>query len=1263
MLKLLRRLGHYVAYLIAAAVIAVSLVALGLRLWIMPDIDRFRPQIEALAGEAIGLPVRIGVLRADWQGLTPRLRLEDVRFEPPGQPPPLILPRVEAKVSWSSLLFAELRLSSMEITNPSLVVRLDKQRIVHVAGVPVNTPGGDSVFLDWLLRQRLVAVRQGTLVWQDELLGAPPLTLEDLDLVLFNRLNRHRLGLLARPPQEVAQRLDLRGDFRGRTVSRLKEFTGQLYARLDGGSAEALRTWAPWAQESVKSGTGSLRCWLDIAEGRVKGLLGDVQLDRVRLGLAEDLADIVFEQFTGRVGWRQEKDGQDYFVERLSFVSPQGERAGPSSVRMHLVPTPEGKVKSLDVETEDLRLEALTALSGAVPLPRPAHDLIERLKPRGLVKRLRLHWEDARHYDLSASLQDAGVSQSAELPGLTGVSAEIEANGEGGRAEIRSRGLELDYPKVFRHPLNFDRLDTDVLWEAQPKGGHVLRIEDLRMANAELEGDGRARITLSPGASPLLDIRAHLKRGEGKAVWRYLPRVVGDQTYEWVKASILGGQSPDTRLVLKGPVDRFPYEQGGGEFLVSIQVRDALLEYAPGWPRIEGIHGLLEFRGRGMTIQAQRGRILDTEVGPVSGILPDLHAVEDISLVIRGQARGRTAAFLDFVRQSPVFDYTGRFTEHMRAGGSGVLQLQLDLPLHHIDDTRVQGEYRLAGNSLTPDKGLPTLTDINGSLVFTKTALHGQQIAARLHGQPIRVDISSEKGGLVRAGLQGRLAAADLAQWLPPAVAKRLRGSVAYQAEASLRQRKVALTLNSDLTGLAIDYPAPLGKAAEQAVHLSVGTAEAGIGEARQYQIRYGGRATARVAQVGDGDTRIGVQFGEGEARVPEGHGIVLRGTLQSLDLDAWRRIADEPGEPLPVRDVNLSLTELLLLDRRYQDINIQAKPVRKGWWIKLASHRVQGEVTYDEAIGLPGKRLLARFERLALPKAETPEVKLREETLLEMPRSIDLTVQSLSVAGRELGSVKSRLEAEKTGLRVRELVWTTPESRMNGGGWLSASPQRMTQFDIDLEVTDLAGFMTRLGLPKDIQGGVATLQGSIGWLGRPENFELDRLNGNLKAKLKNGRFLKLDPGAGRLLGILSLQALPRRAVLDFRDVFSEGYSFDQIVGDVHIDRGVLYLPELKIDGPSAKVQMNGKVDLNRETQTLRLTIQPRLEDTMAVAGAILGGPVVGVGALVASKLLQNPLGKAATFEYMVQGGWAEPVVKRLPRPKPPEGEAPAGLH
>jgi len=150
------------------------------------------------------------------------------------------------------------------------------------------------------------------------------------------------------------------------------------------------------------------------------------------------------------------------------------------------------------------------------------------------------------------------------------------------------------------------------------------------------------------------------------------------------------------------------------------------------------------------------------------------------------------------------------------------------------------------------------------------------------------------------------------------------------------------------------------------------------------------------------------------------------------------------------------------------------------------------------------------------------------------------------------------------------------------------------------------------------------------------------------------GQFTKIDPGIGKLLGVLSLQALPRRITLDFRDVFSEGFAFDDINGDFSIDDGQMHTDDLKLVGPAAAVAIKGDLDLARETQRLTVRVQPALSSSVSAGAAVLFianplvGAAVGAGALLAQKLFNNPIDQMFSYDYRVTGPWVDPVVERV---------------
>jgi uncharacterized protein YhdP len=203
------------------------------------------------------------------------------------------------------------------------------------------------------------------------------------------------------------------------------------------------------------------------------------------------------------------------------------------------------------------------------------------------------------------------------------------------------------------------------------------------------------------------------------------------------------------------------------------------------------------------------------------------------------------------------------------------------------------------------------------------------------------------------------------------------------------------------------------------------------------------------------------------------------------------------------------------------------------------------------------------------------------------------------------------------------------------------------TDVTVKLDVSDVGKFFGRLGWPNSVKGGTAKLEGPLAWSGNPTRFDIPSLSGQLKLEARDGQFRQIEPGVGKLLGILSLQALPKRVTLDFRDVFSKGFRFDHITADVNIAAGIADTKNFLMQGSAARVAMHGQVDLARETQNLLVRVTPSLSESIAIAGAIVN-PAIGVAALIAQKALKDPFSQLASFDYSVTGSWAEPVVARI---------------
>ena len=257
--------------------------------------------------------------------------------------------------------------------------------------------------------------------------------------------------------------------------------------------------------------------------------------------------------------------------------------------------------------------------------------------------------------------------------------------------------------------------------------------------------------------------------------------------------------------------------------------------------------------------------------------------------------------------------------------------------------------------------------------------------------------------------------------------------------------------------------------------------------------------------------------------------------------------------------------------------------------------------------------------------------------------------MDDLTLKGKQLGRLELLAQQHGRDWLLERMHITNPDGVLTADGkWNMAAGKVQTQVNLKLEISDAGKILARSGYPNSVKNGSGKLEGEFIWQGGPDEFSHATLDGILKLDAGKGQFMKIDTGIGKLLGILSLQALPKHITLDFTDVFSEGFAFDSITGTAQIKQGVLSTNDFRIDGSAAKVTMLGQVDLNRETQNLRIRILPTVGNSVSLLGAFTAGPMVGIGTFIVNKLLREPLDKLASFEYNVTGTWADPNVVKM---------------
>jgi uncharacterized protein (TIGR02099 family) len=1268
---------RFAATAAAAMLVAFALAVVVLRYGIFPRIDDYRGDIEASVSRASGMAVTIADVDAGWQGLRPQLTLTGVRIADRRGKAAFALERADIAVSWWSLLAGDLRFSDVDLYSPNLDLRRGADGRIYLADKPLGGEPGedDGALAAWLLAQPRLGIHNAALSWRDEQSGAPPVSLRGVEIALRKQGARHRIGLNATPPPELAARLDVRADLALSQPAGRWQVAGTVYVQTDRADIARLRSHLP-LPETLRSATGSLRLWLEIEPGRVREVVADLDLRGAKAQLAADALPLELATLAGRVVYREEPGGFHAGTRGLRFRTASGLESAAAAFSLTLGRDRKGAARG-EVRADGIDLKIATALLDYRPVPREAKAQVLRFAPRGRLTGSSLVWTgespaQATSLALKARFENLAINAVEGYPGVTGLTGELEGDEKAGRLRLASRGFTFEAQRFFAAPLAFDAADAEAT-RRRAAGGLEVRILDATLSNADVaisaagtwqsvaEQEGRR----SPGR---VNLTGRIERARLGALPSYLPNAIAE-TRSWLEKAIEAGEAKGGRFELAGDLWDFPFRGGqGGRFLAESPITGARLRYHPAWPAVERIEGDIRLANESIEVRAAQAAVYSSRLVKTRAFIADMGANPPL-LELDGIAETTGGDSVRFLRETPLVEGPGAFTKAVAVEGAARAKIRIAYPLWGRDPVRVKGEYAFDGATASVGRSL-ALTGVKGTLAFTERSVSAPALAGTMFGQPAMLRLSTQSDGAVLTQLEGRLDAKALAAFVPQAFSRRMAGSTEWKARVVSGVQGTELRVDSSLAGLVIGLPEPFAKTAAQARSLAVVIRQLGT-DAEETRATLEGGIHARINRAGPGDParwQAALRFGSPPQDEPARDGLWLYGAVDRFDLDAWLAALEPPAgaaaatdapPALELRGLDLAIGTLHYTGRDFRQM--QANLVREEgeWRGSLLAPALAGQVAYDPRGRGRIKARLARFQLAASREGESgPEPPApADETLPDL----DIVAERFDFRGKWLGRLEFVARQEGADWRIDRLDIANGHARLASRGvWRRTGPGPVTRLDVKLESSNLNRLLGQFGHGDQVSRGEAKLEGQLVWPGYPYEFALSRLSGQFRLEAAKGQFARIEPGAGKLLGLLSLQSIPRRVLFDFRDVFSDGFAFDRISGDVKLAQGTLSTQDFEIAGPSAFASLAGEVSLPRETQNLTLRVVPEVGEGVAIAATVLGTPVMGLTTLLVQKLLQNPLGKAVSYEYLVTGAWDNPSVTRLSAASPREPAGPA---
>jgi uncharacterized protein (TIGR02099 family) len=719
------------------------------------------------------------------------------------------------------------------------------------------------------------------------------------------------------------------------------------------------------------------------------------------------------------------------------------------------------------------------------------------------------------------------------------------------------------------------------------------------------------------------------------------------------------------------------------------------------WPIMDNVNGDIVFDRLNFKVNGASGKWGNTPFTQIKAEIPSLKG--PVIVNVQGESKASASVVLNELRLSPVSNMLNGALEQASSTGTLTTRLKLSLPLAELEKTSLQGSVALSGNDIRMQSVLPVFEKAQGAIQFTETGFTLMGVNAQFLGGPIKLEggmrklepRSTEANPLIR--IQGQVTANGMRQAKEiPALsmlAQHANGASSYTASLGFKGGQSELSIQSQLQGMAFNLPAPLYKKAEEQVafkfeNLVQGFSPTNPNKAQrdQLQMTWGRSLSASYLRdvsgpdprIIQGRLQVGDNFATPAANLSDS-GVSASFNLPSFSIDDWVQVLSPPKSSpawlssqstslsaatqnyLPTR-MTLKANEVTVQGRQLHNVLVSGSREGFLWRANLDAKQFSGYLEYRQPNNQNAGRIYARLARLSLPPSADQTVEsLLEDSPLSIP-ALDIVVEDLELRGKKLGRVEIEAVNTEASLprnaasrewRLNKLNITLPEASFKASGrWITSregTQQASTEMNFRLDVSDAGDLLNRLGTKDALRGGAGKLEGQVNWQGSPMTLHYPSLGGRFNVNMGRGQFLQAEPGVAKLLGVLSLQALPRRLLFDFRDVFSAGFAFDTVRGDVLIQQGIASTRNLQMKGVNAVVQMDGSSDIERETQNLRVLILPEVDaGTASLLAGIALNPAIGLSTFLAQLILKQPLSRVNTQEFLIDGTWSDPKVTKV---------------
>jgi len=1258
----------WISFVTGMVLLAISLTVFRA---LTPWAAQYKGELETRLTEMFGAPVTIKEMKTSWYWFEPVLKLDDVKIQ--GQdkqnmgvrelliginvPRSLFHWRIQPGVLWveDGTLGIQQKGGEWQIKG---VMPPKKEATSH-------SPSEYTSALGWFLAHQKIVLKgvDMTLYWEDGRVTP----IKPLSLIASNHNGRYKFkghaSLIGKSPSVLTLLGDL--DLPGGFTSNAR---GSIYVSAEQVNFKDWKTFFAMWPHQIASGRGEVQVWLDINHAQLASAQARVQLRDLVWQRESNHKRQKVDQLSANMAWSNTLDGWRFMADKVRL-------------KANKVTWPENAITvTEEKDTGDRRVFVRTILIS--PLQKLLEDAFDiknpwlDMHPKGRLTNTQIVLHDDKPIYVLSRFTGLSWQPSKDIPAVKNLSGALTWEPHAGRIHLDGENVIIQ----FKHKPDFkaDVVNAALLWR---KKDETWRFDLTQGALQHAHGLFHAKGSLtgvSKASKGKLNAELAYELQEATYWMRYLPESgLKPKLKSWLLNDITRIEQTSGRVLVRGPIANFPFDDNSGVFAVKSTISGVDLRFNPEWPLTKSIIGSLNLDKRTLTSEISQADFNGLPIEFASLKVTDLGLDKEV-MTVDGKLEAPVEGMQHYIAHSPLHKRLFKL-DALKFRHQAKLNLKIRFPFYKTPEgPEVLGKIKFDDNQLYL-KDVPTnfyLNHLKGSLAFDTHGVLDSRLSASLLDEPLKLHINSFYGKQPYLGikLDGFLSAQGLSQVANGPLLKATTGRAPFSGEIKITNDEDDLDtvqLSSKLKGIGIMLPEPFGKQPQEEVTLDILTRfnlnqgirlQANYHDSLKSDLWFGGKATSFALARGE------VRVGGGKPVLSTIPGASINGHLKSLDIKAWQTALHDDGRVhQPNHDtlawlagfstMSIQVDTLTAFDQQYDQVEVEGKNQSNSVWdFDVKQKDIFANITYA-----PKQNKVSGF----LSELRLPELKFDDDAAEAKPHSLtfapkdtpnlDIKIDKVAVGDVDAGMLEIK------GVQKSEALWHVNLMRLKSeayefklkGDWKAGNTAETRVF-MQLGVNDLAKALKNWGVTPVVEAKSGNIEFEGGWDAAPYDFSLKSVTGKMGIVFKDGRITNLSPetekkiGIGKLLSILSLQTIPRRLKLDFSDLSKPGYFFDKFDGYFVLAHGIMETEDSTIDGPVARASMKGSLNLDKQLYDISLHITPHVTASLPIVATIAGGPVAGVATWVASKIINQGMEKISGYTYEVTGPWQEPVVKQV---------------